>query len=363
MAENKLYCAIGEEAIRGTKESTTTGFIPLAAPSIPDAEFKDEVRKEFRGEDSLKGGTTVRRMGQSWAGSLEIPFYTEAGTTKGMMGTVLKHFFGRAASAQNGVTGQYAHLMSPVADPFDATNLGTKALTVNLNINQGAAMKNWPWVGGRVKSLSFTQETGQQLKVTAEMMGQFRDAVGAEIGSPLFAAENLRCDYNKLKVYTGTITRTGTAPDYTDFTFASATQIKPDKISVKIENGMEDVTRLSGSLYPDKTRLGQYKVSLEFTIDWEDPASGFSSVSEFNNWISSASETNFCLHWDTGTQAGAGGNHSLYLDIPRAMRKGGKPEYDLAKDPMITLKYEGLYDSTTTKYLVGLLLKNTAATV
>lgn len=363
MAENKIYCAIGEEAARGTKEATTVGFIPLLNSGIPKMEFDEKRRKEFRGEDTVKGDTAVIRLSKKWGGSLEIPFFTEAGATKGIIGTLIKHFFGKVTSGQNGATGQYAHMFYPVADPFATANLGTKGLTVNLNINEGATMKNWPFVGGRVKSLSFDQEAGNHLKMSVELFGQDKAATTAELGSTLFPAENLRADFNNLKVYTGTITRTGTAPDYTDFTFGSATQLKPDKISVKFENGMEDVLRLSGLDYPDKTRMGQYKVSLELTIDWEDPASGFSSVDDFNAWLAASSSTNFCLYWDTGTQAGTGDNHGLYIDLPIMERKGGEPDYSLEKDPMVTLKYEGLYDATTAKYIAAILLKNTVITV
>ncbi len=363
MSENKLYLALGEEATRGTKEASTVGFIPLLSAGVPVMEFNDKKRKEFRGEDTVKGDTTVIRMDQKWGGSIEMPFFTEAGTIAGMVGTLLKHFFGYVSSAENASTGQFAHMMSPVADPFAAANLGDKALTVNVNLNEGTTMKNWPFVGGRVSALTFEQEAGDHLKVTAEMFGQKRDATTAEIGSETFAAENLRCDFNNLTVYTGTITRTGTAPDYTDITFGSATEICFDKISVKIENGMEDMLRACGNDYPDKTRMGIYKVSIELTIDWEDPASGFSSADDLNAWIAAASSTNFAFFWDTGTTAGTGDNHSLILDIPIAQRMGGEPEYDLEKDPMITLKYEALLDSTTTNYLVGLLLKNTATAV
>ena len=363
MADNRIYLALGEEAARGVKEAATVGFVPLLNPAIPKLEFDDKRRKEFRGEDAVKGDTTVIRMSQKWGGSLEIPFFTEAGMTKGMLGTLLKHFFGKAVSAQNGATGQYYHMLYPVTDPFATGNLGGKALTVNININEGFTMKNWPFVGGRIKSISFEQEAGQHLKLSAELFGQRRDAVTAEIGTPAFPAENLRCDYNNLAVYTGTIARTGPGPDYTDFAFGSATLLRPDKISVKIENGMEDILRLGGLDYPDKTRMGQFKVTLELTIDWEDPASGFSSIDEFTNWIASASSTNFFLHWDTGTQAGTGDNQQLYIDIPIAQRMGGEPDYSLEKDPMVTLKYEGLYDSTTAKYIVGVMLKNTASAV
>ena len=185
--------------------------------------------------------------GQKWSGSIEMPFFTEAGSAKGMVGTLLKHFFGDSSSAENGSTGQHFHMLYPKSDPFSTSNLGDKALTLNLNINEGASMKNWPFVGARVSSLNFDQDVGSGLKVSADLFGQFKDTTTAEIGSASFAAENLRCDYNNLTVYTGTITRTGTAPDYTDFSFGSATQIKPDKISVKIENGMEDVVRLCGT--------------------------------------------------------------------------------------------------------------------
>ncbi|MBI5586816.1 MAG: hypothetical protein HY889_00440 [Deltaproteobacteria bacterium] len=363
MAENKIYLAIGEEAVRGAKESAAVGFIPLLNPGIPKMEFDDKRRKEFRGEDSLKGDTTALRFSQKWSASVEMPFFTEAGSVKGSVGTVLKHFFGHATSAQEALTGQYRHMMYPVADPFAASAIGTKALTLNLNINEGSVMKNWPFVGGRVKSIAFAQEAGNSLKVSAELFGQKKDVVTASIAGAVFPAENLRCDYNNLKVYTGALTRVGAGPDYTDFTFAGAVQIKPDKISVKIENGMEDLLRLSGLDYPDKTRMGQFKVSFEMTVDWEDPASGFSSIAEFNSWTASNGSTNFCLYWDTGTQAGTGGNHGLYIDLPVMQRSGGNPDYSLNKDPMITLKYEGLYDSAVTKYMMGVLLKNTAATV
>lgn len=363
MAENKVYLAIGEEAVRGVKESAAVGFVPLLNSGIPKMEFDDKRRKEFRGEDSLKGDTAVLRLGQRWSASIEMPFFTEAGSVKGSVGTMLKHLFGKATSAQQGLTGQYNHMMYPVADPFSAPALGTRGLTFNLNINEGAVMKNWPFVGGRVKSVSFVQDAGNSLKASVELFGQKKDAVTAGLAGAVFPAENLRCDYNNLKVYTGSVTRVGAAPDYTDFTFAGATQLKPDKVSVKIENGMEDVLRLSGVDYPDKTRMGQFKVSLEMTVDWEDPASGFSSVAEFNSWAASSGSTNFCLHWDTGTQAGTGGNHGLYIDMPVMQRMGGIPDYNLNKDPMITLKYEGLYDGAAANYMVGVLLKNTASAV
>lgn len=121
MADNKIYLALGEEAARGTRQSATVGFIPLLNANIPKSEFDDKNRKEFRGDDTVKGDIAVRRMSQKWSGLIEMPFFTEAGGSwKGAMGCLFEHFFGKVTSSQNGATGQYAHIMYPVPDPFGA---------------------------------------------------------------------------------------------------------------------------------------------------------------------------------------------------------------------------------------------------
>ena len=362
MSTNRLYLAIGEEAVRGVKESGTVGFVPLLNPAIPKMEFDDRRRKEFRGAEAAKGDSVVVRMGQRWTASIETPFYTEAGASGRTIGTVLKHFFGKCDSGQNGATGQYYHMMSPAGDPFSEANLGNLGLTLNLNLNEGASVKNWPYAGGRVRSIAFEQEAGSALKLSVELSGQRRDEAEAEVGGVEFAAEPLRCDYKSLRIYTGPVTRVGTAPAFTGFSFENSMSIKPDKVSIKMENGMEDILRLSGVDYPDRTRMGQYKVTAEMTIDWEDPLSGFSSAAEFRNWLASPESSNLFLHWDTGTQAGTGANHALFIDLPRLQRTGGEPEYRLDKQPMITLKYEGLFNAAT-DYMAGVMLVNTAPAV
>jgi len=362
MSTNRLCLAIGEEAARGTKESTTVGFVPLLDPAIPKMEFDDRRTKEFRGEEAVKGDAAVVRMGQRWSASVSMPFYTEAGASKGIVGTLLKHFFGRCSSVENGATGQFTHMMSPSGDPFSEANIGGKGLTLNLNINEGSIVRNWPYTGGRVRALSFEQDPGSPLKLTAELVGQKRADAEAEIAGTVFCAEPLRCDYRNLSIYTGAVTRAGAAPDFSGFSFNGAVRVKPDKVVIKMENGLEDAMRLSGTDYPDRTRAGQYKVTAEVTIDWEDPASGFSSAAEFRSWMASPGSSNLFFHWDTGAQAGSGGNHALFIDLPRLVRTGGEPEYKLDKEPVVTLRYEGLYDAST-GYQAAVMLVNTAQAV
>ena len=366
MAKNQFYIAAGEEAARGTAESTTVGFIPVNTATFPTYEPTDEPVLDFRGEQTSLGDSRYRRNSEKWSAALDIPMFTEAGTTAAMMGTILKHFFGGVTSTQNSSTGQYFHMLYPVSDPFATGNLGTKALTLNTNITQNAStIQNHVFGGGRVSALTFSQSVGSPLQVSASFMGQ-QHAVSTAIATPSYAAENLLCDYDKLKAYFGAVsgvTRTGTAPAYTDMVVNDAVQFCPDSITVTIANGLNDKQLLCGSKYPTKTLLGKYTCTVEMTIDFEDPSSGFSSYDDFVAWHAGLSTISLYLNWDTGTTAGTGDNHQFGLDIPIALRGGGQPSISADADPTITLKYTAEMDLTTTQYMIGAYLKNTAATI
>lgn len=364
MPDRQNFIAIGEEAARGTKESSTVGYIPIRNFSLPKPDYMARKRDEYRGEQRQLGHTAELRMGEKWDGlSPEILMFSEAGTTKGMLGTLLKHFFGTVATAQNGATGQYAHMFYPIVDPFGASNLDVAALTANMNVMHDTVLKNYPYVGARVKKLSLKQDTGDHLIMTPELFGQTLAALEAGLSSPAWPAENLRFDYNNLTIRAGaTVTRTGTAPDYTNITSNGAV-VSPDSITLEFDRGYEDKMLLDGTTSPSRTKVGMFTGKLSMTIDFLNPASGFSSVDEFTAWLAASSTTNFLLTWDTGTAAGTGDNHSLIIDLPVCNRLGGMPDFPLDDDPTVTLEYDFHYDPTTTLYAAGVLLKNTAAAV
>jgi hypothetical protein len=363
MAAKKIYLALGIEAARGTAESTTVGFLPLSSTKLPDFQPDDQRKNDFRGEESSLGDIGWRRMSTKWVYSLETPFYSESGGgIKSGPCALLKHFFGFCGSSLNAATGQYLHMMYPVADPLltDTGFLGATALTVNFNQSEGETVKNHAWEGGLVSGIVLTSEPGQLLKLTANLMGQKKVVSGTAIATPTFAAENLSCWYKHLKVYTGTITRTGTAPNFTQFAFTSATRLYPGKVVLTLENGKTDTLIHAGVDYPTKQNIGKFKATLAMDFDFSDPASGFNTVDEVNAFLAGIATTNFFLHWDTGTQAGTGDNHGLLIDLPVMTNKGGVPEFSADSDPKVTLTYEADMDAATTEYLVGCMVKNTA---
>jgi hypothetical protein len=363
--EFKAYLAIGEETTRGTGEVTTVGFIPLTDFDIPVPDFMTKKRGEHRGESSRLGHTTERRMGQKVEGSFTFPVFSEAGTTKGIVGTILKHFFGKAVSAQNAATGQYAHMLYGVSDPFATANLGTKALTLSYNlIADSGAIRNVPVLGARITKLKFSQKPGDDLLCTVSWVAQKLSTITAGLATPLYAAENLRMSYQMCSLYTGAMTRTGTPPNYTNIAQNAATRIRPDEVTVELDNKTKDKMVLDGTTSPGKTNVGIIEGSLSFKVDFEDPASGFSSVDEWELWLAAApSSLNTLLTWDTGVAAGTGLNHQLIIDLPICNRKGGSPKIKQDNDPDIDLKYDFHYDGTTTLYTAGILLMNTATAV
>jgi hypothetical protein len=225
---------------------------------------------------------------------------------------------------------------------------------------EGATLKNYPVVGVRITKLKFEQKPGEDATLTVDWAGQILDAITAGLGSPVFPAENLRCDYGMFSLYTGAVTRTGTPPDYTNIIQNAATRIKPDSITLELDNGSKDKQVLDGNRFPTKTNVGIVTGKLSFGIDWEDPASGFSSVDEFNGWLAAVSSINALLTWDTGVTAGTGLTHAVVIDIPIANRLGGMPEIKQGDDPEIKFEYDFHYDATTTLYMAGILIRNTA---
>jgi len=365
MSENVHYLLVGEEANRGTSEKTTVGAIALNDPQFPNFDPDERPRGEARGEASVLGDTLEIRHSVKWDRSWSFPLFSEAGIVAGMYGTMLKHFTGFAGSNENASTGQWGHMMYPVVNPFATANLGTKALTFNSNMSEGAPTKDAAFFGGRVNSWGFKQDPAAQLQCNVGSFGQSRDASATALAAPTYAAENLRFSYSDMTMYQGTITRVGTGPDFTDFTFGGGPSIiKPDSVDLQIGNSYTDVLRMSGQTFADKTRLtgDGWFYDLTFKLDWEDPASGFSSVDDFNMWVNATSANNFFLHWNTGTQAGTGDNHQLYIDLPQATRKGGDFELSIKDDSMVTLKYRGKFNAVT-QYLFGILLKNTASSL
>jgi|GEM_PF-1723343 len=366
MSEHKYkhYVCLGEQTVFGTTEKTTVGFIPVKNFVGVGAEFDDKEVEEFRGGEAVLGPTNVIRYGQKWSRSPEMPFFVESGSAKNLPAIVLKHLLGGSACVQNAATGQYNNTIYPVSDPRAAANLSTKAITLSSNLSHDANVRNHPHADGIVKKVTFKQAANDELVWSVDMAGSFVETNETEVGSPTYPAENLRLKWNMLKGWMGTITKVGSAPAYTSFTFGSATQFKPQELTINIECARELTNEFAGVNYPTRVEDGEYTVTVEFTIDFKNPSSGFQSLDHFTNFLAGVSSVNnFCFHWDTGVEAGTGGdNYGLYIQLPELYNQNPDIEWDRKKAPKIKCKFKGKYHATDLAQVI-LLIKNTATAI
>ena len=360
----KHYIAWGEQTDLKTKEVSTIGFVPIKTFIGVGAEFNDAEVDEFIGAERVLGPDTVIRYGQKWSQTPEMPFFIESASAKNLPAIIIKHLGGKGVNAENASTGQFYNTIYPVSDPCATANLGPKALTFSSNLSHGDAVRNHPHVGGIVMAITLDQQKEADLIFSPELAGAFIAVDEAEIGSPSKPAENLRLKYNHLKAYSGTITTVGTAPEFTGFTFGSADQFKPKDLNIKfIEDGKVLDYQFEGDDFPTDIINGDHNVEMEFSVDLNDPASGFNSIDEFTAWLASVDGVqSFCFYWDTGVVAGTGNNYGMYVYLPEMRRMGPEITWDVKKAPVIKLKYKGKYNVTAKAQWV-IVIENTATAI
>lgn len=355
------YC---EETTRGTKPgSPSYKFLPITKGLVPKFDPKDEPRKEFRGADTALGDSSVVRRESAYTISPECYLYPGA-----EVGTLLKHLLGKAATRTTVDTSAYKGILYPVAMPYGTgAVLADKAIGFEPNMDRDGTTASQYFGGARFKNATLTIKPGDDITLALEgggAGGWIGAANQAATANPTFPAASPYA-YADAAFYVGSgATRTGTAPDYTDLAPGTMSQIQPDEFTLKIPNGLEDKSVLNGVKGPSKTeRTAQFMAEVEFTLDFRDPASGFSSIDEFEAQFSGP-RTNSIMVVITGTElAGAATQkYQEVIDLPLVQITIESPEADNeGKTVKAKIKGKTLY-SYTTKYPLAWLRVDKAAT-
>ncbi len=341
------YLALVEETTRGTNPGSGFKFLPVSGKIEPSTDFKDEPRVEFRGQDTALGNLTVMRQAKSYKYDLESYLYPID-----IVGTLLKHTLGYAGTRTLTDTSGYQGIVYPPAAFTYGVggSLVNKAITLLPNTDKDGTTVSQHFGGARPTGLKIEAKRPDDVKITFNLMG------GPWIGTPgqsatagasfttysPFNADDVAC-------FAGAgITRTGTAPNYTAIVPNTMAQFYPDDLTITIENGLGDAERLNGLAGPSVTeRTGQMKVTIEFSIDFSDPAAGLSSWDEWVALHSSPNTQNFLFVFTGPDLAGATLYHKWTIDIPKARFIGTPPERSAdGKQPKMKMKYEHLIDSS-----------------
>lgn len=357
------FLSIYEETTRGvTPGSPARLFVPVLKGIEPNFKPKDESRKEFRGNDTALGDASVLRRESQFTSNLELAALPGAET-----GLFLKHLFGFAGTrATVDVSGKKG-MLYPKAMPYGTgMALVDKAIALEPNLDRDGVTASQKFAGYRPKSATIAIKPGGDITISFEGQG-----AGAWVGAPNQAAvggvsfpTNSPFLFNEAAFYIGTgITRTGTAPDFTDIAPGTMAQFMPDECTIKINNGLDDKTILNGVAGPSKTeRVSQFGSDIEFTLDFRDPATGFSSIDEFEATFTGPRTNSLLVVLTSSVLAGsATEKYKWVLDFPLVLLEADPPERDNeGKQQKCKMKWKTLYSSVTA-YPVAMLTVDKAA--
>lgn len=356
------YLALCEHADR--LDTNITGpylFLPTLSDVQPESDFTDKPRVEFRGQDTALGSVNVQRTEQKWSATIKCYWYPGKET-----GLLFKHTFGNSGARVLVDTTAYKGLLNPVAMPFGAgMPLGTKAIALIANTDEGGVTKSQLFGGGRVTSCKISCKGTDDIELEFTVQGWFIGPVDqAAIGGVSFPPAN-PFNSSQYKAYIGGVpVRTGSAPNYTDLAPGTAVQFSPDSLTITINNGLKDKVVGNGIKGPTKTyRDTAFGYDVDCPVDYEDPASGFSSADEFKKLISGPAINNLFVVFDTGELAGAATQtYTATLDLPRAQQKNPKKPDRSAegKTPGLKMGFTSLC-STVTGYPVAMQLTDKAS--
>jgi hypothetical protein len=286
---NKNYLALSPQTVRYAADGVPSYlFYPVTGGVDPTVDYKENPVKEWRALDTSQGDISDERTSSSWKYSLDGRIYPGA-----ELNLLLKHLFGYAVGANvitdaPGSASSYIFLTDP--DMYgEGTQRVDNAIAVIPNTSIGNTIYRQEYLGGRIRRGEFTFKGGEAAMMKLDFYGgPWIGAAGqtATAGVSFPAQKAFR---SVPTIYLGSgASITGTLPFYTGFEPGTMAQVSPDDLTITIDNGMEDIYKMNGVAGPSVTeRVQQWSITAEFTVDFTDPSSGWSSydawVAQFND--------------------------------------------------------------------------------
>ena len=356
------YLAVVEETTRGTDPTSGYIFLPVMNNIQPTVEYDDQPRKEFRGADTALGDSSLVRRSGRWSMSIECAYYPGIET-----GLFFKHLLGKSQTRVNEDTSAYKGILYPLAEIYGTgAELGDKAIGLVPNMDEGGTTKGQYYGGGRVTAITITGEGTDDVKLTIEIQGpaEYIGAVDqtATAGASFPAAAPFSTDDCLLYIGAG-ITRTGSAPDYTDLDPNTMDPYRPDSFTITLTSGNDDKVVMDGVLGPNKTfRSAQFSAAVATPIDYEDPSSGFSSADQFKTIFGGPQTTSLLIVMNNGELAGAASStYETVIDLSNLSFIPETPQRQSdGTQPTVNFAFNSLY-SDTTEYPVGILTTDKAS--
>ena len=348
---SKQFLALSKQTVRNALDAVPTYlFYPISGKLEPEPEFKEEPRKEYRGADTRMGYVNDLRRATSFKFTLDGSCYPGA-----ERGALLRLLVGYLAAAATVDASAFKHILFPISPAYGTGQpLTDEAIALVPNTDKDGITVSQNWVGARPKSYKLTLKGLEDVKLAIEMTG------GPWIGAP-GQAETAGASFpvaapflaGDAKCYIGSgAALTGVAPNYTDIAPGTMNQFLPDDLELEFNMGYEDIAKLNGEDGPSVTQANaQVMVKAKFTVDYTDPASGWSSYDEWAARFTGINYLPLMVVLDNGELAGAATQH--YTDT-YYMPKMKADKIDVARNnegkvTKATFEYTSRLDPTINK--------------
>jgi len=194
------YLAIAEEGTKAAagnvwgEESvdwlTALAFESESLAPAPDIFFSPELRG--RGQEGDRAFRKSRKRLDKCEGAITITCYPEGGGDKGGLGLLLKHLTagvisGTLIGTADGLSENYfLHQFIP-KDRYENLQAGSTYKVYGLTVHVGreddsGTLRNYPYVGCRIRNATFSCAAGEELKCSVEFVGRkAKDAGTAKV--------------------------------------------------------------------------------------------------------------------------------------------------------------------------------------
>jgi len=292
-----------------------------------------------------RGVKRYRQMGLKAEGGLEMVCYPESGGDKGGLGLLLKHVFGAVSSGTYSGAGTFLHTFTPQDNLYvnlaAGTGLGVGTghvfgLTFNIGREDtSGTIRNYPFLGNRIKSLAFSCAAGEEMKCTVDAVARISKAHGTA-RVPVFSSM---------------------APfQWKDATFqlgvneagaGGTEQVTLEAFSISIDNSLKEVwtlgTNVLGRVVPNGQRVvtGSYTAPFDLWVR-----------AEYDKWLAGTPSSM--------NMAFVNGSYRLEFRCPSIYYTGNAPSVDSMEENVVEMPFQAI---VSTNFDLRVFLVNTDSCV
>ena len=332
----------------GTDSGLFTSGMYFNTESMTPANEQKFLTEIGRSGSNDRGVKRLRQLGLKAEGSVEFPCYPEGGGDKAGIGLLLKHTFGAVLTGTYSGDGTKLHTFFPHDNMYGnlsaSANVGAgtgRAFGITFHMGKeddGGNIRDYPFIGNRVKSLAFTCSAGEELKCTVNTVARKAKSHGTA----------LTVSYPTMAPF---MWKDATFQLGVDETGAGGTERTIDAFNIQIENNLKEVWTMGTNVLGRVVSNGQRVVTGAYSA----PYYGWVR-SEYDKWVGGNSSSL--------NMAFVNGPYRLEFRCPKIYYTGKAPNVGGMDEQVIEMPFQAVVSTTGTKYYdIKALLVNTDSNI